>query len=267
MNNLQNMKKKELLLAIFAGAIALFSFLALTFHVFRMTEDTESILALAGASGFGSQTNMNVFKMIEHLDDFTGAYKTYAILDIAALIGALGAIAYFVYALLFKSPEERIVIYKRILLIAIAITIFMLIQGIHLTDKTNDNFWMGVEMDGSTTREEMEAYGNFGYETECYWPIIIVGLLTIPYAIVLKKMPEDQAVVAPVVENVLQDVAVSETSSNEEAPIIEEEAPATESVPQNDDSQIDALKKWKALLDEGVITAEEFNAKKEEILK
>jgi hypothetical protein len=231
-----------------------------------MTEDTEAVIALAGAAGFGSQTNMNVFKMIEHISDFTGVYKTYAILDIAALIGALGAIAYFVYALLFKSPEERIVIYKRILPIAIAITIFMLIQGIHLTDKTNDNFWKGVELSGGDP-DDLKDMGNFGYETECYWPIIIVGLLTIPYAIVLKKMPEDQAVVAPVVENVLQDVAVSETSSNEEAPIIEEELPVAESLPQNDDSQIDALKKWKALLDEGVITEEEFNAKKEEILK
>ena len=266
MNNLKEMKKKELFLALFAGAIALFSFLALTFHVFKMTDDTEAAIALAGASGFGSQTNMNVFKMIEHLGDFSGVYKTYAILDIAALILSLVAIAYFAYAFLFKSPEERIVIYKRILLITIAITIFMLIQGLHLTDKTNDIFWKGVEA-GGTDPDELKARGDFGYETECYWPIIIVGLLTIPYAIILKKMPEDQVVVAPVVENVLQEVAVSETSSNEETPVIEEELPVVESVPQNEDSQIDSLKKWKALLDEGVITQEEFEAKKQEILK
>ena len=80
-------------------------------------------------------------------------------------------------------------------------------------------------------------------------------------------MPEDQVAVAPVVENVLQEVAVSETSSNEETPVIEEELPVVESVPQNEDSQIDSLKKWKALLDEGVITQEEFEAKKQEILK
>ena len=215
----------------------------------------------------GAQTNMNAFNMIEHISDFTGVYKTYALLDLAALIGSLVAIAFFVYALLFKTPEERIAIYKSILIVALAITIFMLIQGLHLTNKTNDNFWKGVEADGSATREEVESYGDFGYKTESYWPIIIVGLLTIPYAIVLKKMPEDQVVVAPVVENVLQEVAVSETSSNEEAPVIEEELPVVESVPQNEDSQIDSLKKWKALLDEGVITQEEFDAKKQEILK
>ena len=191
MNNLKEMKRKELFLALIVGAIALFSFLALTFHAFKMTEDTELALALAGYSSIGSMTNMNAFNLIEHLGDFTGVYKMYAWLDVAALIGSIIAIGYFVYALLNKNPEDRIAIYKKVILIAIAISIFMFIQGFHLTDKTNDNFWMGVEM-GGTDPSTLKALGDFGYETEGYWPIIITSALVIGYWLVDKKLPEDQ---------------------------------------------------------------------------
>lgn len=191
MNNLKEMKRKELFLALIVGAIALFSFLSFTFHAFKMTEDTELSLTLAGYGSLGSMTNMNAFNLIEHLGDWSGVYKTYAWLDVAALISSIIAIGYFVYALLNKDSEERVAIYKKVISIALAISILMLIQGIHLTEKMNDAFWMGVEM-GGTDPSTLKALGDFGYETEGFWPIIITSALVIGYWLVDKKLPEDQ---------------------------------------------------------------------------
>lgn len=261
MNNLKEMKKKELWLAIFAGCIALFSFLALTFHAFRMTSDLEAALGLAGYGSLGSMTNMNAFNLIEHMGDLSGIYKTYAIFDLLALGAALACISFFVFALLKQNAEERLVTFKKIIIAAIAISVFMLVQGIHLNAKTNDNFWLGVEM-GGTDPDTLKAYGDFGYETEGFWPIILTAALVVGYQLVLKKMPEDQEIVAPANENVIEEVAATEVSTDETV-----NEPVSETVAPTDEGQIDALKKWKALLDEGVITQEEFNAKKQEILK
>ena len=190
MNNLKEMKRKELFLALIVGAIALFSFLSFTFHAFKVTEDTEALLGLAGYGSLGSMTNMNAFNLIEHLGDLGGVCKTYTWLDVAALIASIIAIGYFAYALLNKDSEERVAIYKKVIIIALAISILMLIQGFHLTNKTNDNFWMGVEMGGSDS-STLKALGDFGYETEGYWPIIITAILTVGYWLVDKKLPED----------------------------------------------------------------------------
>lgn len=261
MNNLKEMKKKELVLAILAGCIALFSFLAFTFHAFRMTEDTELALSLAGYGSLGSYTNTNPFGLIEHLGDWTGIYKTYAIFDLLALGASLACISFFVFALLKQNAEERLATFKKIFIAAIVISVFMLVQGIHLTAKTNDDFWLGVEMGGGDP-EQLKAMGDFGYETEGFWPIILTAALTAGYVLVLKKMPEDQAIIAPASENVIEEVAATEASTNETV-----EEPVSEAVANTEESQINALKKWKALLDEGVITQEEFDAKKQEILK
>lgn len=115
---------------------------------------------------------------------------------------------------------------------------------------------------GGTDPDTLKAYGDFGYETEGFWPIILTAALVVGYQLVLKKMPEDQEIVAPANENVIEEVAAMEVSTDETV-----KEPVSETVAPTEDSQIDALKKWKALLDEGVITQEEFNAKKQEILK
>ncbi|MBQ9113294.1 MAG: hypothetical protein IJY05_00010 [Clostridia bacterium] len=227
MNNLKEMKKKELFLAIFAGAIALFSFLAFTFHAFRMTEDTELALSLAGYGSLGSYANTNPFGLIEHLGDWTGVYKTYAIFDLLALGVSLACIAFFVFALLKQNAEERLETFKKIIAATIVISLFMLVQGIHLNAKTNDDFWLGVEM-GGTDPDQLKAMGDFGFETEAYWPLILTVALTVGYELVLKKMPEDGTVAVAPVEtvNTAQEIAPIETASTE-APV---EETATEEV-------------------------------------
>ena len=191
MNNLKEMKKKELILAILVGAIALFSFLAFTFHAFRLTDDTEQLLGLGGYGALGASTNINGFKMIQHIGDFSGIYKFYAFIDVAALIGSILAIGYFVYALLNKTAEEKLAIYKKVIAIALVISVFMLIHGIHLTEKMNDDFWYGIELSG-TDPSIVKALGDFGYKTEGFWPLILIGALTAAYVFVIKKLPEDQ---------------------------------------------------------------------------
>lgn len=78
-----------------------------------------------------------------------------------------------------------------------------------------------------------------------------------------KKIKQKVESVKKVLEEKIENVAINE---KEEKKKIVQEVEKKEEIKKNDDSKFDEIRKYKQLLDEGIITEEEFKAKKKELL-
>ena len=78
-----------------------------------------------------------------------------------------------------------------------------------------------------------------------------------------KKIKQKVENVKKVLEEKIENAAIKE---KEEKKKIVQEVEKKEEIKKNDDSKFDEIRKYKQLLDEGIITEEEFQAKKKELL-
>ena len=253
MNNIKQMKKKEMILATLAALAVLFSFLSLSFYVFKLTDDTQNLLEMVGYGSLSGLANMNGFDFIDKMDSATGVFKTYAVLDIGVLILSITMMIAFVYTFLTKGEETRKKAYKALLILAVTISVYTLIEGLHLSSKQDKAFWEGVGDDADTVK----AMGDFGMITAGYWPLIITAIIVGAYLLVFYKMPE-MVQVEEVAQTCTQENLTSQESSQSET---------KKGVEVSEESKVELLRKWKELLDDGVITQEEYEEKKQSFLK
>ncbi len=253
MTNIKQMKKKEMILAALVVLAVLFSFLSLAFYIFKLTDDTQSLLDMVGYGSLSGMVNLNGFDFINKIDSTTGVYKTYAVFDIVVLILSIAMMIAFVYTFLTKDEAGRKKVYKSLLILAITISVYTLIEGLHLSSKQDKAFWEGVGEDADTVK----AMGDFGIITASYWPLIITAVIAGAYLLVLYKMPET-AQTAEVCQAPVEDCLTEEESSQNET---------QNEVALSEENKVELLRKWKELLDDGVITQEEYEGKKQSFLK
>ena len=253
MNNIKQMKNKEKILAALVVLAILFSFLSLAFYVFRLTDDTQNLLELVGYGSLSGLANMSGFDFISNIDSATGVFKTYAVLDIFVLIISIVMMLAFVYIFLCKDEENRKKAYKALLALAVMISVYTLIEGIHLSSKADKEFWGGV----GDNADEVKALGDFGMVTDCYWPLIITAIIVVAYLLVFYKMPET------IQTEVVSQTTMQESVENQGS----SESETKREIAFSEDDKVELLRKWKGLLDDGVITLNEYEEKKQELLK
>ena len=254
MVDIKQMKKKDMILAVLVALAVLFSFLSLAFYVYRLTDDTQSLLDLIGYGSLSSMANMNGFDFIGKINSASGVFKAYAAVDIVVLIVSIAMMGAFVFATLFTEDEKRRkTVYKSLLGLAVTIGVYTLIEGLHLSAKQDKAFWGGVGEDADLVK----SMGDFGMVTKGYWPLIIISIIVVAYLFVLYKMPEtvqtEEICQTPAQEN-LTNQETSQSETQKESAISEER-------------KVELLRTWKGLLDEGVITQEEYEEKKQDFLK
>ena len=212
----QNLTLKKGLMAGIAALMALFSFLMLFFAIY------------ATDYGIYSDTGFTWLSMGSDLIKIQPYTSIAFLLSFAELLCSFAMIALVCYAF-FKGKEH---LYKIVFIVSLISMALYMITGF-VTPSIFD----------ATYGEKISSV----LTTYAYWPFIIGIILTVAYAVIVKKMPDTAST-----------ASVSGSTSAQAAKKIF--APVSES------ENIDNITKYKALLDQGIITQEEFDAKKKDLL-
>lgn len=251
MNTVLKHKKAISLFLVFASV--LFLFLTLFFYVAKVE------VPLAKTSDA-----VNAFNALDgDLDELNNKGLVHWVNAYTIILLVLFAIEFATVAYCLAKKAESKKIFTAIVILNVLLTIVYMINGIAVSNNLEETLGTFVEEYFEEYFEYYEEYLYDGYypasslfktSTSAFVPLILTAVFASGY-LALEYLPSLQ--VAPQQEENAQSASVSEAQA--------EAAPANATI--SDEQATELLLKYKQLLDQGVITQEEFDKKKENLLK
>lgn len=261
------MEKKKKWALWFAIGTLVFTFLSLGFNVVKM----EIIGIKEQVNGFDVMDGNDIEDAVEYFE-FIRIFNW-------AIVGAVVAEACMLGYALYKKDENIMSKLKGIVVWNVVLTLICMINGFIALEDTKDaleELIMAEYGYDSNSWAYEYALEMVEYSTETYIPFLLTTACAIGYFVMAKKaealavlevpsIAQEQTQAAAVeqekpapVEPVQDSVAVASATSAS--------APTPDPKKYNESETVDLLLKYKSLLDQGVITQEEYDKKKMELL-
>lgn len=225
------MKNKKLFTLLAAFGTMLFAFLALCFNIVTVSADFVDVSVAENGFDLLGGTEYDDFV------DCAGWLQTFSILLLIAVIAEALIYAYLAYTKNEKTQKTL----KIFVIVNVVLTLIYMINGFIAVGD--------VESTLSDLSDDLDIGEYIDIATEAFLPLIFTALCAVAY-FVLDRMPETVGVQPTVVKESVAAASASETKGY-----------------IDDEHTADMLIKYKGLLDQGVITQEEYDQKKTELLK
>lgn len=251
------LKHKKAISLFFVFTSVLFLFLTLLFYVAK----TE--VALMNVT-----QNFNAFNILG--GDLNGTINNGLItwvnvFTVTLLVVFAIEIAAVAYCLVKKTKSKNI--FAVIVVLNILLTVVYMINGIAVSNQLEKYFVDYLEEYLNGVYGSYGSYGNIAYSvlkisTSAFVPFILAdvsaaGYLTLEYLPILQTEPQNET----------QDEASAPTATFTNAQTEAQDEAATAKAAMGEEQTTELLLKYKRLLDQGVITQEEFDKKKTTLLE
>ena len=225
------MKNKKLFTLLAALGTMLFAFLALCFNIVTVSSDFADVSIAENGFDLLGGTEYDDFV------DCAGWLQMFSILLLIAVIAEALIYAYLAYTKNEKTQKSL----KIFVIVNVVLTLIYMINGFIAVGD--------VESTLSDLSDDLDIGEYIDIKTEAFLPLIFTALCAVAY-FVLDRMPETVGVQPTAVKESVAAASASETKGY-----------------IDDEHTADMLIKYKGLLDQGVITQEEYDQKKTELLK
>ncbi|MBR2375965.1 MAG: SHOCT domain-containing protein [Clostridia bacterium] len=229
------MKNKKLFTLLAALGTMLFAFLALCFNIVTVSSDFADVSIAENGFDLLGGTEYDDFV------DCAGWLQTFSILLLIAVIAEALIYAYLAYTKNEKAEKTL----KIFVIVNVVLTLIYMINGFIAVGDVES----AVSDLSDILDEDIDISKYVDIKTEAFLPLIFTVLCAVAY-FVLDRMPETVGVQPTAVKESVAAASASETKGY-----------------IDDEHTADMLIKYKGLLDQGVITQEEYDQKKTELLK
>ena len=249
---------KRGLTCIIAIIATILSVLTLTFHVAMLSEETMKILKdEAGMFGelIPDDISLNGFDLLDDLGDLEGMMQFYGFMNILIIIIAIVNLLAIIFVQITGQVEEKgFGVYFISILSFVGIGIFYWLEGLDIVGKIQKNFETGYEIGYSKTMV-------IKVKTESFYPLIFATILFFLFFFCYTCSDDEK-----VVENKVKNKSLCAVEQKE----FGVDTKLVIDVPKKDtlseEKKLELLLKYKELKESGVLTDEEFEKKKKELL-